>query len=152
MSGRIRVYHGARTCVSLQRMERCVEPTDKQRGSGSLLGESRQRYWQNSVGCLKCVAESRCGNSMQLRRIRTRTVRQAWACTNRHTHKQWTAKGREKDRHYSLHVWKWVRVVMSIFKEVQRRVVICWYHFLKVETKFLRRWCFNSATRRSSWI
>lgn len=38
MSGCIKVYHGDRTGVSLETMEQCVEPLDKQRGLGLLLG------------------------------------------------------------------------------------------------------------------
>lgn len=38
---------------------------------------------------------------MQLRRIRTHTVRQAWACTNRHTHTQ-TMDSKAKRKRPSL--------------------------------------------------
>lgn len=38
MSGCIKVHHGDSTGVTLQTMEPCVEPVDKQRGLGWLLG------------------------------------------------------------------------------------------------------------------
>lgn len=38
MSGCIKVHHGDRTGVTLQTMELCVEPVDKQRVLGLFLG------------------------------------------------------------------------------------------------------------------
>lgn len=88
-----------------------------------------------------CVVESRCGSNTRLGR-NSCAHRQTCVGGRSHTHthtrtrrdtRRKTQKAQEKTvTLYSLHVWEWVRVVMSIFKEMQQRTVISWGKKTKV--------------------